>query len=105
MSCAICRMRCWRSSAWTRISPIASLIEPRSLGALGVAPGQPDAVVRRRADAEALARGHAGHPGDLPGADHHGQGRAARARDLAVGEEVLERAAPAQPEGAHAVAR
>ena len=35
--------------------------------------------------------GHAGHPGDLARGEHDGHARAARARDLAVGEEVLER--------------
>ena len=70
MSSAIARMRCWRSSAWTRISPISSLMGPRSLGARPAALGA--AVVRF--DTKALAGGHARHPRDLAVGDHHGQG-------------------------------
>ena len=59
-------------------------------------PGQAHALARGGPGAEALAGGDAGHPGDLAGRDHHGQLVAPLARDLAVGEEVLERAAAAR---------
>src|SRR4051795_4849030 len=99
MSSAIARMRCCRSSAWTRISPICSLIGPRSLGAL--APVEPDALAGLRTDTEALARGHARDPGDLAVRHHDGERGPAGARDLAVGEQVLQRAAPVHPERPH----
>ena len=46
-----------------------------------------------------------GHPGDLAAGDHDRHARAARARDLAVGEQVLQRLRAAEPERAHPVAR
>src|SRR5829696_5640622 len=101
-------MRCWRSSAWTMISPMASSRSTaRSLDrrARRGQPGEPGTVARSVADAEALARGDPGHPGDLAVGEHHGRARPALARNLAVGEEVLQRAAAAEAERAHPVAR
>ena len=69
------------------------------------APRQAHALARGFRHAEALAGGDARHPGDLAPRDHHRRERAARARDLAVGEEVLQRAAAGEPQRTHAVAR
>src|SRR5438876_3981972 len=96
-------MRCCSSSAWTRISPIASVIGARSLCAL--TPRQPHAVGRARGDAEALPGGEPGYPGDLAGGDDDGDLRAPVARNLAVGEQVLERARAVEAERPHPVAR
>src|SRR5919107_1203634 len=100
-------MRCWRSSAWTMISPMASSRSTaRSLDrrARRRQPGEPGAAARAVADAEALAGGDAGHPRDLASREDHGRACAALARDLAVREEVLQRAAAAEAERAHPVA-
>ena len=77
-------------------------------GSLGPASLQrePDAVAPGRVvDAEPLAGGDAGHPGDLAARDddRHGRGRRSRGT-LPVGEQVLQRAAAAEAERAHAVA-
>src|SRR3954452_18429079 len=61
-----------------------------------LAPGQPHPLAGLP-DAKPLARRHARHPRDLAAGDHHGQPVTRLARDLAVGEQVLERLGAAEP--------
>src|SRR5688572_28285258 len=70
---------------------------------LGRVPPQARAAARGARDPETLAGRHPRHPSDLARRDDDGHRAAARARDLAVGEEVLEAAAAAEAERPHAV--
>src|SRR5215510_10092420 len=93
-------MRCWSSSAWTRISPMcSSWSKSRSLG-----PAERDPANRSVSCGEALARRDPRDPRDLVAREHDGDGASPLARDLAIGEQVLERAAAAEARRAHPVA-
>src|SRR6478735_12517265 len=105
-------MRRTRSSLETRTSPIAGSADASSCeaesGGLtgsiydpGAEGGDP---LRLRAQAEALADGDAGHPGDLAARRDDGQAAPQGAWDTGVGEDVLERLGAAEAEGTHPVA-
>src|SRR3954453_4911750 len=71
-------------------------------GSLG--PAERDPPGRRGAGSEAVSGGDARDPGDLVAGEDDRHRGAPLARDLAVGEQVLQRAAAAEAEWTHPVA-
>ena len=96
------RMRCCRSSAWTRISPISSLMGPRSLGARPAARARVVSASTRKRSPGRDAR----NPGDLAVGDARRAACDARARGTlrSVNRSCSDLRA-AEPERAHPVAR